>query len=214
MFTTVLSEIGDRTLSLEIYFKSTCRPGFSKIALLAKGLAFVQMYAIYEYSIVTSVREALLEIKGAGLPIGQLRLELVAFVLNDDWKAIRDCGVTKTWKRRLGLLSRVNCGNPVDAPDDTFPTDGSHFREQQLETIWSLFGINSSIVPHGRYLPLISELVANRNAIAHGREKAEDIGRRYSPAEILKKIEMCRDLCVHVATTLETHCRTPANLTR
>jgi hypothetical protein len=214
MFAPVKSEASTRLFTLDSFFRTTCTKKHIREARTAKGLAFVQMYAIYEYVVTNSVKAAILQIKNRGMLINTVRWELLSLILDADLNSVRDCGEANLWKKRIALMQKVNAAVLVDTADTAFPSDGSHFREDQLETIWSLFGISSSVVPDGRMRQLIRELVANRNAIAHGRSSPEDVGRTFSKDDIVKKIGQCRDLCMYIVNELENHCSVPANLLR
>jgi hypothetical protein len=102
----------------------------------------------------------------------------------------------------------------VATPDDRFPHNGTQFRKSQLDVIWNLFGIASGLLPAPPIEFFIHEMVENRNAIAHGRSTAEDVGRNHSKAGILDKIADCRSLCFHIVSELETKCSAAANLGR
>ena len=47
-----------------------------------------------------------------------------------------------------------------------------------------------------KHIQRISEVVGHRNVIAHGEEKAEDIGRRYTRSEILKMMRQMKSVCL------------------
>jgi hypothetical protein len=61
---------------------------------------------------------------------------------------------------------------------------------------------------------LIDELVDKRNAIAHGRETAEDVGRGFSISEMNKRMTLTKRLCVHLARTAKEHCSKHRNFLR
>ena len=214
MFSDLQLEIADRILSAQKFFHGARRLRDGQARATAKGLMFVELYGVYEYTVTGSVREAIVEIKSRAMPINKIRLELLGMVLDSEVRALLDAGRQTAWDRRLKLFQRVNSSDTLDTPDDTFPDDGSHFRVKQLQTIWALFGISKPIVPHGRLFPLIGELVGNRNAIAHGRSTALEVGRRYSTMDIASKISRTRRLCTHIARTLASHCLRTKNLGR
>lgn len=201
-------------LAIKSFFNATKRFGHSQAGRVAKGLVFIELYALYEYAVTDSVRAALSEMKSRATPLNSIRFELLALVLKPECAAVIDSGRKTLWDKKFELFQLMASPQPMTTPDDAFPDDGSHFRHKQLRTIWRLFGITKPEVPHGRFIPLIGELVTNRNAIAHGRSTAEDTGRRYSRKEISAKIRRTERLCLHIIGTIESHCGVPANLAR
>jgi hypothetical protein len=111
-------------------------------------------------------------------------------------------------------MKRLNAAEAIDTADGAFADNGSQFRKEQLEVIWQVFGLTSSVVPDGRLYPLIGELVEHRHAIAHGRNTPEETGRRLSKEDILKKITPSEVLCLYIIAEPERHCALHANLIR
>ncbi len=110
------------------------------------------------------------------------------------------------WEQRLDLVAKLDSTEPLQSLDNTvFPKDGSHYRVKQLETIWAVFGLTVPVVPEQRLIGRIEELVENRNAIAHGRRAAEEVGGRYSSLEIEKTIDDVEQISSYVVTQMEAH---------
>jgi hypothetical protein len=213
MFADLQDEIADRILATRMFFRAAGRTRQRRALNTAKGLVFVQMYAVYEYTMKGAVRAVINLIKSHGTPVNRIRWTLLALALHPKVTAVIDSG-HKEWDKKLGLFQTIDSAVAPVVPDSTFPDDGTHYRATQLRTIWRLFGITKPVVPHGRLHPLIDELVSNRNAIAHGQRTAEDVGRGYSPTDIASKISRTRRLCVHIAQTLQGHCSKPQNYRR
>jgi hypothetical protein len=221
MWPTLVAEIASRYAAAHTYFAAIAGPQGGPAVLpppphevTAKGLIFVQMYAIYEHSVKNIVRLALAEMRGRAMPLNTIRLELMGLVLTPELQSVRDCGAETAWRSRVDLFKRIGAPDAIDVADDVFPSDGSHYRRRQLDTIWELFGLAVPVVHTPRALGLITELVEHRNAIAHGRATAEDVGRRFSRDDCYLRLDLTRDLCTYLATTMETHCSHPPNLTR
>jgi hypothetical protein len=89
--------------------------------------------------------------------------------------------------------------------DTAFPSDGSHFRARQIQTIWDIFGLTGPIVPDNKFIGRIDELVENRNAIAHGRRTSEDVGSGYSFDDMGKRVDDIEKISIHLLTEMENH---------
>jgi hypothetical protein len=176
-------------------------------AAICKGLVFVYSYGAYEYVVRSLVRVALSRIRSEGLAPKELRREILSLALDPLMLAAAGAGRRRLWQCRVELLSGCESTTPLAAINDTaFPSDGSHYRPAQLRTIWRIFGITAPIVPSPKHLGRIEELVENRNAISHGRSTPEEVGRRYSVADLETRIDDCRDIATHLLETMQRHC--------
>jgi hypothetical protein len=224
MFPSLKTEVTTRILQIETFFNAVHPPappvaGVSPTAppgsQTARGLVFVALYGVWEYAVSSAVDAAVEEIRRQGLPLSSLRLDLLGFLLHWDYDAVSKCGRETMWERRISLLQKTVSVDPFAAASLPFPNDGSHYRAAQLQTIWGIFGITTvGIVPDIRLQGRIGEMVDHRNDIAHGNVTAASVGCRYSEAQIRQIIAAVQELCLHVVTTLETHCSTAANLAR
>src|SRR5262249_22810129 len=149
MWADLQTEIQDRILASRQFFLAvagppgTIAPPIPPHALTtAKGLMFVQLYSVYEFTIIGIVREALAEIKTRATPINLLRLELLGIVLNAQFNSAKDCKPENAWANRIELFCRTNAVDPAVFDETLFPNDGSHFHHRQILTIWQIFGIS------------------------------------------------------------------------
>jgi len=210
VFLDLYLEITDRSRMTKGFLERSCKPG--QYAATAKGLCFIQLYALWEFTLHESVKEALALLGTHGLQLRQIRRELAPLLLQRELQSLKDSGAKSLWEKAIEFSEKLSSGNPAVVSNGTFPSDGSHFRIGQVVTIWSIFGITSPPVPQPRFGTLIGEVVNHRNAIAHGRETPEHVGRRYTKAELTKKCLEMEACCSHVAATLELHCQIRANL--
>ena len=210
MFATVAAEIADRHLASQrtVALIKALEEGKSQAALAAacKGLAFVQLYATYEYSVRSAVRATLGALRAADVEIRTLRRSLIALVLKSDWDSVSDSSRSRVWNRRMALIANVYSDTHTSTlMDDIFPSDGSHFRQNQLRTIWKLFSISGPVVSENRLIGRIDELVENRNAISHGRRTPEEVGSRYSWQDIASCVNDTEAIASHIVSSLELH---------
>lgn len=221
MWPAIHAEIAARCQAAHSFFTGIAGPAGEPAVmptppheLTAKGIIFVQLYAVYEYTVLGVVRCAIAEMKAQSLLINRIRLELLGFALHPELQSATDVKEKDKWKKFLALFLKTESTDVLAVSDDVFPTDGSHFRQSQLELIWALFGITALVVPDPRCYPLFEELNENRNSVAHGRRTAEDVGSGYSKADVFKKLEQTQSLCSYLVTTMQNHCSDPANLSR
>ena len=209
MFSTVYAELAERQLTSQrnvILIKSLEEAAQGPTASACKGLAFVQLYATYEYAVRAAVQATLIVLRAAGVEIRTLRRDLLALVLDSHWDSASSSGRPRVWESRMALIAHVDSREPTSIlRDDLFPSDGSHYRINQLRTIWRIFCVNAPIVPEPRLRGRIEELVENRNAVSHGRRRPEEVGARYSWQDIAKRAEDTDTISHHIVSTLESH---------
>src|SRR5689334_16515504 len=133
MFLDLQNEITDRILSTKLFFNAVRSVKDMKTTVMAKGLIFVQLYAIYEYAVSGIVKAAILEINNNATSINNARLELLGMALDPEIAAVIDSGRTKKWAKKFELFRKIESADPIRIVDSFFPDDGSHYRLQQLK---------------------------------------------------------------------------------
>jgi hypothetical protein len=206
MFPPIRTDIESRFQTVEQFFQAT-KQFKGNVALAAKGMTFVQVYAIYEYTVRTAVQVAIDAINAHKTRMRDISSPLMALYLDRELSALRDCGDKKVWNSRIELFKRAFSKDPVDLPNSAGPPhDGSHFRHTQLLMIFHVFGITRLPVRRKRHLYRIDEVVDNRNQIAHGSETAEEIGRRYSRSDVAHIIEQMKSVCLLLISIFDAYC--------
>lgn len=205
MFDPLRNDVVARFLTVESFFKGAHGlKGDS--AQVAKGLAFVQMYSAYEYTVCAVFKAAVDTLVSHNHPRKNLTPSLLALFLEPQLQSLRDCKAKDIWDRRLKLFEQIFSDDFAIVGNGVFPNNGVHFRHQQLEMIFKVLGIKRSPVQRQLYLQRIDEVVAHRNAIAHGREAAEKIGRQYSRLDILHRIQQMKSVSLTLISIIQKHC--------
>lgn len=209
MFRSIRTDVDDRTFHAEKCLRmiETLEQNHtSEETATYKGLLFVHLYGIHEYTIVSAVQTALSSILSASVPVRRVHRHLIPLVLHAQFTSASGVGRDKVWLKRLELIGKM------DSPDllspstpAVFPDDGSHFRHGQIQTIWNLFGLEGPTLPDPRLIGRIDELVENRNSIAHGRRTANDVGSAYSAQDLGRIIKDVATIANHLIAALEDH---------
>lgn len=174
-----------------------------------KGLLFIHMYGVYEYVVCECVRALIVSVNSRGLQCQAARTELLSMALHPGFSSIIDGGLQKTWASRTRLLKDARSSAPVEIHEGLFPKDGSHFRPDQLELVWEIFGMPRPVVPEPKHLGHITLLVEERNRIAHGKESPDSVGRRYDAAELEKRVGFTEAVCSHILACARRHTGDP-----
>jgi hypothetical protein len=196
----------DRFTAVEQFFRKSPKSG--DLGQTAKGLVFVQIYAIYEYTIRNVTRIAINKIAAHSHPFIKLRSPLLAIFLHQEICSLVETSERNRWEKRLQLFERSLSKSPITAVN-AIPHDGSHFRCSQTSMILRALGVKRRFTRLRRHPPRIDEVVEHRNAIAHGEETAQQVGRRYSRADIYSRIRLMRSVCLRLINIVSEHCDLP-----
>jgi MAE_28990/MAE_18760-like HEPN len=208
MFLSLQLEVLDRFTAVEEFFRNAPKAG--DMGQTAKGLVFVQIYAIYEYT-ARSVTRLAIEIVSQRFKISELKPSLLSIFLDPQLKAVRDCSEPRLWETRLDLMRQVFSNTPITAVA-VIPHDGSYFKHSQAKLILRSLGIKRKLTVRRRHPQTIDQVVIHRNSVAHGEETAREIGRRYSRDDIWRSIRLMKSICLRLILLTSEHCSNPANL--
>ena len=86
------------------------------------------------------------------------------------------------------------------------PTDGRNITTSQLHSIWTVFSIQSPIVPRPELRGRVNEITENRRSISHGRNKPEEVGRRYTDTEIKKIAADVNEISYYIVNIFSNYC--------
>lgn len=175
-------------------------------AATCRGLLFVELYGVYEYSVKTAVQAVLSFIRRDALAPVDIHHNALTLALRGSFDSISNVGPWRTWQKRLNLVSDLESHSPLQSLIDTeFPSDGSQFRASQLQTIWDIFGLSCPILPEKKHIGRVEELVENRNAIAHGRRTAGEVGSGFSFTDMEQRINDVERISTYLLTEMEIH---------
>jgi hypothetical protein len=209
MFQPLQTEIDNRFANVAAYFAAT-KTFQGSVGATAKGYMFVEIYAIYEYTVRTAVQTAISSLNSRKHRLCDLTPTLLALYLDPELRSLRDAGNKKVWEARRTLFAKAFAKDAaLIAADTKLPDDGSHFRYSHLLTIMAVFNIRRRPVRNLQHVPRINEVVDHRNQIAHGSDTAENIGRRYTRAEVLTVLRQMRSVCNCIVALFDGYCSTP-----
>jgi len=170
----------------------------SDIFKIQKGYLFVSLYSSIEY-VLTHIASRYLELLShePKKPM-EYRRYILCSILNANFSSIRDCGKKIIWDKKASFLDTLFSDDLASIDASVFPTDGLNISYKQIQDIWKFFHLTGPELPSDVSYLLLKEIKEHRNAIAHGREKAADIGGRYTPVTLSKKVNSIEELCLHI----------------
>lgn len=182
------------------------RTSLSTEVTSAKGLFFVHLYGAYEHTIALAVQQVLEIINGMGHRVTEFKPTMLSIVLHNKCNSMTDVGPNKMREKRWDLFQQLSSSVVVDSINTTaLPTGSGNLKHQQLQTIWTSLCVTSPTVPRPSFIGTLGELVENRNALAHGRESATVVGRRYTATDLQAKYDDISELCTYAIQSLEAY---------
>ncbi|HIF9128552.1 TPA: HEPN domain-containing protein [Photobacterium damselae] len=173
-----------------------------------KGMIFVTMYACIEYSLTQSLTRALEIIGQSPEPASAYKSIILCTLLDRYFKGIRDCGKKQIWTKREELLDIIINDDVInDIDSSVFPSEGSmNISATQIENVWKYLNVEMEYLPEGVNRLAINDIKEQRNAIAHGRTSAADVGRRYTMSTLEQRVQDVRNVSLYFTMVLNDYC--------
>lgn len=204
MYQAVELEIGDRlnqSKELISHISNLETDGQnSELIKIQKGYLFVSLYSSIEYTITNVVSRFLEILKQEQLKPMEYKKYLLCAVLDNKFNALIGSSKKKVWDKKKEFFDALFSAEPANVDDSVFPTDGINISKKQIEDIWGIFHLSGDPIPEGINTWVLNEIKDHRNAIAHGREKAADIGGRYTTSTLTQRVNDVETLCFHIVS--------------
>jgi hypothetical protein len=186
------AELDDRMMSIRNLLDATHNTAHSPDASReARGLAIVLLYASYEHLLV-SVCQSVLE-KAGSLRVGNRRLRpgLQLFAAFPKLQAVQAGGSGSIWRGSgMEIVNTIIDRRGCSISPAVFPDDGSHMRRSQVTTVCNLLDFDPPAPILREVWERIDTIVSERNAVAHGRRTADEIGRNYTLLELTTLVDL------------------------
>ena len=192
-------------LKNNLNIEAVCNSDFYKIQ---KGFIFVSMYSSLEYVTTQCVSRTLEIIAENLLQPSKYKKTLLCLFFDSHFKSLRECSSAKVWdKRKEFIFSIMNDANLSSIDCTVFPSGGSmNISKKEIENIWLFFDISNDYDISDIKHFLLNEIKDHRNAIAHGREHAIDIGKRYNVNQLESKATDIRKICFLILQAFTDYC--------
>ncbi|MGE6283416.1 MAE_28990/MAE_18760 family HEPN-like nuclease [Aeromonas media] len=171
---------------------------------IQKGFLFVSLYSSVEYSLTASAACFLTQLKIQKRKPLEYHRYMLCTILNADFNSIRDCSKKNLWDKKSDFLDALFSDEPSEIDVSIFPSDGINISDKQIKDVWYFFNLPGNYLPENNVRLILGEVKEHRNAIAHGREKAINIGSRYTLETLKKKEEDIEKICFHIINGFKT----------
>lgn len=174
---------------------------------VSKGMLFVALYACIEHALTNSVSTFLSYIQASPYPPLQYNPSLLPTILNREFNSVVGSSKKAIWQSKSSLIARIFSAVPGTIDNDIFPAEGTNISYDHFLNIWAQLGLPGPALPDGINHWLINEIKEHRNSIAHGREKAANIGARFSVPTLESKYRSVEAVCANTIMCFEDHIR-------
>lgn len=213
MFGDVLAESTQRIMQSTIMLNQIKHlekdPESSSLDLIKiqKGMFFISIYASIEFTLTSCCSNFLAVLQAKEyIPI-KYKNNLLCVLLDPEFKALTDSGKKTIWKKKEALVSRIFSVDKPIIDNTVFPTDGTNIGLTQLQDVWNFLHLPGPVIPEGESEWYLHDIKEHRNAIAHGRVKAAEVGQRYTFNELEKRHSFVNLLCGHIIESFSSQVR-------
>lgn len=209
MFKSLEQEVSERLRqSAEIlnhirFLDSSTEYTDKELIKIQKGYLFVSLYSSIEYTLTNTVSRFLEIISREPKKPMEYKKYILSTILDSRFNAIRDCSKKFIWDKKSEFLDALFSPENANIDNSVFPCDGINISHKQIKDIWKFFHLSGPEIPFGINAWILQEIKEHRNAIAHGREKAGNIGARYTLAALDEKVRNVDALCWHIVETFK-----------
>ncbi|QUW27444.1 hypothetical protein J8Y16_04780 [Bacillus cereus] len=170
-----------------------------------KGLFFVQLYGVVEYTVRETVATTIASINNEECKYKDCKPLFMSIALNSYFDSLTNIGDSKKWDKRWEILTIMNSDSILNLSDELMPTDGGNIKYKQLASIWKSFCIEDPILPRQNIGGYLNELVEKRNLIAHGNQTPEEVGSRFTSNDLEIRFAAINELCSYIIATFEDY---------
>lgn len=203
MFNSIREEETQKFLELKIWLQSL--NDSSPSCNIEKGLFFVYIYGIYESTIRSVIQETINALNSSGITINQCIYDLYALIFAPEYDSLQNVGHHHMWDKRLEISKKMSNNPQISISNTIIPTDGRNFNYKQLDSLAKSFGLTQAILPSPESKGYISEMVINRNAIAHGEKTPKEVGRANTIDDLRNKYEHIYSICDYIINIYEVY---------
>lgn len=169
-----------------------------------KGLVFVQLYGIIEYTISATIAKTIDIINNEAVKLQDLKYVIWGMALNPEFDSLIDTNSRK-WDKRYELFQKVLGNNNANISNNIMPTNGQNFTQPQLQSIWQTFNISEPIFHDVAFGNRLQEIVRHRCNIAHGNESAAEIGARVTHMDLYNRLNEVSNYCTYLISVFEDY---------
>lgn len=172
-------------------------------AKILRGLFFVHLYSALEFTVNKAVEAFLTEAQVMSIAPEHMHPRFYSVALDSNFASLRNIGEDKRWVKRVELIDLLGVSSPQKIDSQLFGLYLQNVWIRKIEVMFSCLAISQPPVPDPSYRLYVDELVERRNAVAHGRESALQVGSGRRSPDLLIRYTAISATCAHVLDCIE-----------
>jgi hypothetical protein len=177
----------------------------SSFSLTLRGLIYVSLYGAIEYAVTHGTQGFINYLCGLNVNTKHLEYSLHSIALDSQLTSARDAGEKKKWEARRAIFSGFDLGASCSIPDTVFGTFLHNVYPKTILEIFLCLGIKKPATAMERDIGYFKEITEKRNAVAHGREAASDVGKGLTAQDAEVRLNATYDICSYFLDAVEEH---------
>ncbi len=170
---------------------------------IAKGLAYVHMYAAIEKTTNDIVTTALIEVDSIKPTTRHLKSSFQPIAVHPSLQSIRDCSSGKFFNRSANIFEAIEENELCAVNETMFGLYLQNVWIESIDEVCRCFGMKKiAISPLEK--SLLNSIVENRNKVAHGRESASEVGQKHSSDHLMRLHDLSVSFCEKLTDEFET----------
>lgn len=143
---------------------------------IIRGMFYVNLYAILEYSINHIIEEFLTAVSSLQLKNFEFSLLFLPTAMNAHFKSIADSQSERKWQKRVDFVNAIYNGEDAQIENLVFGPHLQSCTNMTMSSVLSYIGMPSIAISSNPDRHYIDEIVNKRHAIAHGRTSSAVVG--------------------------------------
>jgi hypothetical protein len=168
-----------------------------------KGLFLVLLYGAFEYSLTRTLTEVCALINNLRVEYCHISELLYPLALDPELTSVSSVGRDSKWQKRADLFRKQACADPVILLEGALQMDNVWVAT--VQKMFDVFGVNRPALYDVKVRQYIDEVVAKRNAVAHGRDSAAITGQSYTTRDLQKLIDEVATQTQYIFSAFEGH---------
>jgi hypothetical protein len=169
-----------------------------------KGIVYVQLYGLIEYTVLQLVSQTIGYINQANLKLSEIKPQLYSLALHTNLDSLMHANTVK-WDKRHDLFNNIEIDSKVLILNNLLPTDGKNITDSQVRSICNAFCITEPYYPNVRYPTILKEIVGHRINIAHGNLTAAEIGSAVEISRLELRLTEVSNFCSHIINVFDDY---------
>ncbi|MDE6396178.1 MAG: hypothetical protein K2K84_02785 [Muribaculaceae bacterium] len=202
MFADIDTETTNRLIEAKWYLDNTIESHASAQEIfrdkLYKGNFFVNIYGAFEYTIYALVSRVIDRINAEhNINVTDFKPCMLSMLLHDECNALHQVS-NKKWEKRLQLFNKIKEEEKNAINNTIVPAQSGNLKYPQIEQICNVLGVEFPIIPDMSLKSRLSSVADNRNAIAHGRKTACEVGGQYTKTQLNDYYLAIENYCLYL----------------